>query len=84
MKLGDHAAPRWFDLRRTSGAWTVHQEGTHAPDDSHRWMGSIAMDWQGNMALGYSVSNATDVYPGIRYTGRLSGDRSRNNRTLPP
>jgi hypothetical protein len=37
-------------------------------------MGSIAMDHQGNMALGYSVSNATTVFPGIRYTGRLSGD----------
>jgi hypothetical protein len=37
-------------------------------------MGSIAQDWQGNMALGYSVVNGTDVYPGIRYTGRLAGD----------
>jgi len=26
------------------------------------------------MALGYSVSNGTDVFPGIRYTGRLAGD----------
>ena len=28
----------------------------------------------GDLALGYSVSNATTVYPGIRYTGRLAGD----------
>ena len=26
------------------------------------------------MALGYSVVNGTDVFPGIRYTGRLAGD----------
>ena len=26
------------------------------------------------MALGYSVVNATTVFPGIRYTGRLAGD----------
>ena len=26
------------------------------------------------MALGYSVVNGVDVYPGIRYTGRLAGD----------
>jgi len=32
------------------------------------------MDWQGNVALGYSVVNGVNVYPGIRYTGRLSGD----------
>ena len=37
-------------------------------------MGSVAQDKKGNMALGYSVTNATDVYPGIRYTGRLAGD----------
>jgi hypothetical protein len=37
-------------------------------------MGSIAQDKNGNMALGYSVVNATNVYPGIRYTGRLAGD----------
>ncbi len=49
--------------------------GTYAPADGvHRWMGSIAQDKKGNMALGYSVVNATAVYPGIRYTGRLAGD----------
>ena len=37
-------------------------------------MGSIAQDKNGNMALGYSVVNGDDVFPGIRYTGRLAGD----------
>ena len=32
------------------------------------------MDRQGNIALGYSVVNGVDVYPGIRYTGRLATD----------
>jgi hypothetical protein len=69
------AGVRWYEIRRSDGGYSVHQQGTWAPDDGvHRWMGSVAMDWQGNMALGYSVSNATDVYPGIRYTGRLAGD----------
>jgi hypothetical protein len=70
------AGVRWYELRRSSaGVTSLHQQGTFAPEDGvHRWMGSIAMDWQGNMALGYSVSSATDVYPGIRYTGRLAGD----------
>ena len=37
-------------------------------------MGSIAMDGRGNMGLGYSVVNGVDVFPGIRYTGRLATD----------
>jgi hypothetical protein len=68
------AGSRWWELRNPSDAF-VYQEGTWAPDDGvHRWMGSIAMDKQGNAALGYSVSNATDVYPGIRYAGRFASD----------
>jgi hypothetical protein len=39
-------------------------------------MGSIAMDGQGNMALGYSASNGTNpaVFPSVNYTGRLAND----------
>jgi hypothetical protein len=69
------AGVRWYELRRTNGAYSVNQQGTFAPEDGvNRWMGSIAMDWQGNMGLGYSVVNGVDVYPGIRYTGRLAAD----------
>jgi hypothetical protein len=69
------AGARWYEIRRTGGTYSVYQQGTYAPNDGvHRWMGSIAQDKKGNMALGYSVVNATDVYPGIRYTGRLKGD----------
>jgi hypothetical protein len=69
------AGARWYEIRRTGGTYSVYQQGTYAPGDGvHRWMGSIAQDKNGNMALGYSVVNATDVYPGIRYTGRLKGD----------
>jgi hypothetical protein len=69
------AGVRWYEIRRTGGTYSLYQQGTFAPNDGvHRWMGSIAQDKKGNMGLGYSVSNATDVYPGIRYTGRLAGD----------
>jgi hypothetical protein len=69
------AGARWYEIRRTNGAYSVRQQGTYAPSDSvHRWMGSIAADKNGNMALGYSVVNGTSVFPGIRYTGRLAGD----------
>jgi hypothetical protein len=69
------AGVRWYELRRTGGTYSVFQQGTYAPNDGvHRWMGSIAADKNGNMALGYSVVNGTTVFPGIRYTGRLAGD----------
>jgi hypothetical protein len=70
------AGVRWYEIRRNAaGAYSVFQQGTYAPADGvHRWMGSIAQDKKGDMALGYSVVNGTTVYPGIRYTGRLAGD----------
>jgi hypothetical protein len=73
------AGIRWYEFRggsvdTTLADATIHQQGTYAPADGHhRWMGSIAMDGFGNMALGYSVSS-TSLYPSIRYTGRLAGD----------
>jgi hypothetical protein len=69
------AGVRWYEIRREKGVYSLFQQGTYAPNDGvHRWMGSIAMDKNGGMGLGYSVVNGTTVYPGIRYTGRLSGD----------
>ncbi len=65
---------RWYEIRNPNGAPTVYQQGTLGTSDSiHRWMGSIAMDKQGNIALGYSASSSS-VYPSVRYTGRLVTD----------
>ncbi len=65
---------RWYELRKYPGSdWSVYQRGTYIPDSDFRWMGSIAMDNGGNIALGYSVSGGL-TYPSIRYTGRLSTD----------
>lgn len=65
---------RWWEIRNPNAAPVIFQEGTYAPNDGiHRWMGSIAQDRQGNMALGFSVANA-NVFPGVRYTGRLVSD----------
>src|SRR5947208_10669011 len=69
------AGARWYEIRRSGGSYSVYQQGTYAPNDGvRRWMGSISQDKNGNMALVYSVVNGVDVYPGIRYTGRLAGD----------
>jgi Big-like domain-containing protein len=69
----DRGGVRWYELRNSGGGWSIFQQGTFSPDSHHRWMGSIAMNGLGDMALGYSVSSAA-VYPSIRVTGRLDGD----------
>lgn len=67
----DHAGIRWYELRKTSGTWSLRQSGTYAPDAHSRWMGSIRLNGQNEIGLGYSVSSTT-VYPGIRYTGQTA------------
>ena len=70
---GSVAGIRWMEVRNTGSGWSLYQEGTYAPDANYRWMGSIAMDSLGNIALGYSISSST-MYPSIRYTGRTNCD----------
>ncbi|MCU1273971.1 MAG: hypothetical protein JWO48_1402 [Bryobacterales bacterium] len=67
------SAIRWYELRIVNHAATLFQQGTFGPDSTARWMGSIAMDKAGNMALGYSASSFA-IHPGIRITGRLATD----------
>ncbi|OFV98786.1 MAG: hypothetical protein A3H28_01435 [Acidobacteria bacterium RIFCSPLOWO2_02_FULL_61_28] len=69
----DRAGIRWYELRNPGSGWSINQQGTYSPDSTHRWMGSIAMNKLGDIALGYSKSS-TSVYPSIYATGRLSGD----------
>jgi hypothetical protein len=65
---------RWYEVDVTNAAPVVRQQSTYAPGDgSYRWMGSIAMDKIGNIAVGYSVSSGT-VQPSIRFAGREVND----------
>ncbi len=86
-QAGDHAAPRWFEMRRSgSGQWYLQQQGSYAPDDSHRWMSSIAMNGQGDIGMVYNVlGGANNVNPGIRFTSRRVNEplgQMRNESTL--
>lgn len=65
---------RWYEIRNPNSASpTVFQQSTFAPDTVHRWMGSVAMDKVGNIAVGYNAANTT-TFPGIRYATRGPGD----------
>jgi hypothetical protein len=64
------AGIRWYEFRKEAADWYIYQQGTYAPDDGeNRWMGSIAMNANGDIALGYNISSA-DTYPSIFYVGR--------------
>jgi hypothetical protein len=68
------AAVRWYQVPVTGGTiGSALQASTYNPDSRNRFMPSVAVDHIGNMAIGYSVSNAA-MYPAIRYSGRLAGD----------
>ena len=70
----DRAGIRWYELRRSGGqAWSIYQQGTYSPDPIHRWVGSMAMDRQSNVALGFSIASRT-LFPSIHYVGRLADD----------
>jgi len=65
----------WVELRQnpTTYAWSLYQQQIYVPDADSRWMGSIAMDDNGSIALCYAKSSST-VYPSLCYTGRLASD----------
>ncbi|MGH3716388.1 MAG: hypothetical protein ACRDT4_23445 [Micromonosporaceae bacterium] len=71
---GSVAGVRWYEISDVAATPAIRQQGTYAPaDGKHRWMPSLAVDKQGNMAVGYSVGNGS-MHPSIRYAGRLATD----------
>jgi hypothetical protein len=74
-------AVRWYQFNVTGGTFPAtplqQQDWTNGNDGLFRWMPSIAVDQNGNTAIGYSTSSAND-FPGIRYAGRFAGDPVNN------
>ncbi len=71
---------RWLEMRRSAaGVMTVFDQGTHAPDPvsgtgRNRFMGSIAQDYLGNIALGFTRSGpGAAQFPDIVWAGRTGG-----------
>jgi hypothetical protein len=70
------AGIRWYELRQTDDGepWTIFQEGTYtAPGNANAFVGSMAMDSQGNIGMGYT-SMSTSAPISINYTGRYASD----------
>ena len=74
---------------RRRGNWAVQNQGTFGPADGlYRWMGSAAMDHDGNLAVGYSIGNgrhrtirASGMRAGSRATRRTRSARARRSCT---
>ena len=77
--------------RHLQGAWTyrmpfslrggLRTPAFVAPDSTSRWIGSAAMDRAGDIAIGYSASSSSTIFPAIRYTGRTPSDALGTMRT---
>ena len=78
QNAGQPLAPQWAQINVTGGtvSATAVQQQIYTPDATlWRWMPSLAVDKQGNMAMGYSTSNASSPnFPSIAYSGRLASD----------
>ena len=74
-------AVRWYQFNVSGGNFPAtpaqQQSWNNGSDGLWRWMPSIAVDQNGNMAIGYSTSSATQE-PSIRYAGRLASDPLNN------
>jgi len=78
--LGDRLMYRFAYWNDSALLWgieaadlVVFQAGTYAPDNTYRWMGSVAQDKAGDILLGYSQSSAT-THPAIYVAGRTNND----------
>jgi hypothetical protein len=68
---------RWYQFTAPAGstALALAQSGQTPADGHFRWMGSVAMDKFGDIALGYSRSSAAKGdFPSIYLSGQTAGE----------
>jgi hypothetical protein len=67
---GALAGVRWYEIRNPSAPFVYQQETLVDPNVNY-WLGSVAMDKTGDMALGFSVSSQS-VFPTVYVAGRAA------------
>ena len=70
-------AARWYEFTASSGSTSLSlaQAGNTPDDRVYRWMGSVARDKFGNIALGYSrSSSAAGDFPSLYLSGQTAGE----------
>lgn len=72
--VGTPSGIRWYELRDLGlNPPSIYQQGTYAPSPHDRWMGSAAMDRDGDIAIGFNRSSS-GTRPSIYYAGRGNND----------
>jgi hypothetical protein len=64
---------RWYEIRNPGLAPVVFQQGTVIDPSSDFWLGSIAMDQAGDIALGFN-SMSRDQFSSVYVAGRTPSD----------
>jgi len=70
---GPLAGVRWYEIRSPGASPFVFQQGTVVDPNINFWMGSIAMDKAGDIALGFSASSM-NLDPSVELVGRVPTD----------
>jgi hypothetical protein len=73
VKGGAGAGVRWYEIRNPSTDVKLYQQATIVDPNVYYWLGSIAQDKAGNIAVGFSASSQ-QVYPSVQFAGRTAGD----------
>jgi len=73
VAVGSSGGIRWYEIQQPNATPTVVQQSTFAPDSNFRWMGSVAMDQVGDLAVGYSLSSSS-MFPSVAFAGRVPSD----------
>lgn len=78
-ELGALFGATWIELERVGGAvapWELADQGNLSLNDGvSRFMAALNVDNAGNLGLAYAaLSESGNVFPSLRYTGRLRGD----------
>lgn len=69
---GALAGVRWYEIRNPAAPF-LYQQSTLVDPDVNYWLGSVAMDKNGNLALGFSVSSH-NVFPSVYVAARAASD----------
>lgn len=64
---------RWYELRKETANWGIYQLGNYSPDSASRYVPSISINGNGDIAMGFTKSSL-EINPSIWLTGRQYDD----------
>ena len=73
VKGGALGGVRWYEIRNPGATPSVFQQGTIVDPDTDFWLGSIAMDRAGNIAVGFNAMSKRD-FSSVYVAGRRASD----------